>query len=96
MGPKALVIYGGQQLISGIVINVNFDWGGLGTLDIIDKQVDLYKYAGPGHWNDPDMLEIGNGGQTPDEYKNTFFDVGYVSCPANGWKRLAGDGQYHS
>jgi alpha-galactosidase len=27
------------------------------------------KYAGPGHWNDPDMLEIGNGGMTGDEYK---------------------------
>jgi alpha-galactosidase len=26
------------------------------------------KYAGPGHWNDPDMLEIGNGGMTHDEY----------------------------
>jgi alpha-galactosidase len=23
---------------------------------------DLYPYAGPGHWNDPDMLEVGNGG----------------------------------
>jgi alpha-galactosidase len=27
------------------------------------------KYAKPGHWNDPDMLEIGNGGMTDDEYK---------------------------
>jgi alpha-galactosidase len=26
-------------------------------------------YAGPGHWNDPDMLETGNGGMTPDEYR---------------------------
>ena len=25
------------------------------------------KYAGPGHWNDPDMLEVGNQGLTPDE-----------------------------
>jgi len=28
----------------------------------------LEKYAGPGHWNDPDMLEIGNGHMTHDEY----------------------------
>lgn len=35
-------------------------WGGLSVLSIIDKQADLYKYAGPGHWNDPDMLEVGN------------------------------------
>ncbi len=27
------------------------------------------KYAGPGHWNDPDMLEVGNGGMTDTEYQ---------------------------
>jgi len=27
------------------------------------------KFAGPGHWNDPDMLEIGNGGMTDEEYR---------------------------
>ena len=31
-------------------------------------QFNLAPYAGPGHWNDPDMLEIGNGGMTHDEY----------------------------
>ena len=30
---------------------------------------DRAKYAGPGHWNDPDMLEIGNGRMSNDEYK---------------------------
>ena len=30
-------------------------------LDILDMQAGLRKYAGPGHWNDPDMLEVGNG-----------------------------------
>ena len=33
------------------------------------SQAGLAKYAGPGHWNDPDMLEIGNGKMTGDEYK---------------------------
>jgi len=33
------------------------------------SQAGLSKYAGPGHWNDPDMLEIGNGKMTYDEYK---------------------------
>ncbi len=37
------------------------DWTALGVLQILDLQVDLRKYAGPGHWNDPDMLEVGNG-----------------------------------
>jgi len=31
-------------------------------------QFNLAPYAAPGHWNDPDMLEIGNGGMTHDEY----------------------------
>ena len=33
----------------------------------IEKQVHTAPYAGPGHWNDPDMLEIGNGHLTDDE-----------------------------
>jgi alpha-galactosidase len=32
------------------------------------SQNGLEKYAGPGHWNDPDMLEIGNGGMTTEGY----------------------------
>ncbi len=31
------------------------------------SQAGLAKYAGPGHWNDPDMLEVGNGKLTPAE-----------------------------
>ena len=35
-------------------------WGNqIGWADLIDKQVGLEKYAGPGHWNDPDMLTVG-------------------------------------
>jgi alpha-galactosidase len=32
-------------------------------------QNGLQKFAGPGHWNDPDMLEVGNGKMTNDEYR---------------------------
>ncbi len=49
-----------------------FDWGGVGVLDIIDTLADLYPYAGPGHWNDAEMLEVGNGGMTKDEYITHF------------------------
>ena len=45
-----------------------FDWGGVGVLNVIDKMADLYPYAGPGHWNDAEMLEVGNGGMNKDEY----------------------------
>jgi alpha-galactosidase len=39
---------------------------GLGVLRILDRQAGLRKFAGPGHWNDMDMLEVGNG-MTEDE-----------------------------
>ena len=34
------------------------------------------QYAGPGHWNDPDMLEVGNGGMTDTEYRIALQPVG--------------------
>jgi alpha-galactosidase len=33
------------------------------------SQFAIQHYVRPGHWNDPDMLEIGNGGMTSDEYR---------------------------
>ena len=33
------------------------NWGGMGWTQIMDKNADLAPFAGPGHWNDPDMLE---------------------------------------
>jgi len=36
-------------------------WSALGVTGILDQQEGLRKYAGPGHWNDLDMLEVGNG-----------------------------------
>jgi alpha-galactosidase len=47
-------------------------WGGMGVTHIIDLQAELHPYAGPGHWNDPDMLEVGNGGMTTGEYRAHF------------------------
>ena len=44
------------------------NFGGFGWTSILDMQVGLEKYAGPGHWNDPDMLEVGNGGMKNSEY----------------------------
>jgi len=36
-------------------------WKQAGVMLIADLQKGLREYAGPGHWNDPDMLEVGNG-----------------------------------
>lgn len=41
--------------------NGNYVWTKLSVLNILDKNAPLRQYAGPGHWNDPDMLEVGNG-----------------------------------
>ena len=49
-------------------ISANFDhnidhgtWVQLSVMSILDLQNGLREYAGPGRWNDPDMLEVGNG-----------------------------------
>jgi alpha-galactosidase len=47
-------------------------WGGNGVVQILDLQDGIESYAGPGHWNDPDMLEVGNGGMTEIEYRSHF------------------------
>ena len=36
-------------------------WTALSVLTIVDKQPAIRHYNGPNHWNDPDMLEVGNG-----------------------------------
>ena len=48
------------------------DWGGMGVVHILDLQDGLESYAGPGRWNDPDMLEVGNGGMSITEYRSHF------------------------
>jgi len=53
----------------------------LGVLDILDLQADLGAYAKPGHWNDPDMLEIGNGGMTDAQYRAQFSLWAILAAP---------------
>jgi len=53
----------------------------LGMVDIVDLQVQLYSFAGPGHWNDPDMLEVGNGGMTTTEYRSHFSMWAILASP---------------
>ena len=50
-------------------------------LDIVDMQVGLEGAAGPGHWNDPDMLEVGNGGMTTMEYRSHFSLWAMLAAP---------------
>ncbi|MFF7251098.1 NPCBM/NEW2 domain-containing protein [Embleya sp. NPDC008237] len=50
-------------------------------LDIAHRNQPLAPYAGPGHWNDPDMLEVGNGGMTAAEYRTHFTLWSMMSAP---------------
>nr|TKW32441.1 hypothetical protein SEVIR_2G168750v2 [Setaria viridis] len=38
-------------------------------------------FAGPGGWNDPDMLEVGNGGMTTEEYRSHFSIWALAKAP---------------
>jgi len=45
------------------------------------SQVGLERFAGPGHWNDPDMLEIGNGGMNADQYRTQMSLWAMLAAP---------------
>jgi alpha-galactosidase len=47
----------------------------------VESQVKTAPYAGPGHWNDPDMLEVGNGHMTDDEYRTHMSLWALVASP---------------
>ena len=49
--------------------------------DIAFSQFDIASYARAGHWNDPDMLEIGNGGMTADEYRTHMSMWSLLASP---------------
>jgi alpha-galactosidase len=44
-------------------------------------QAGLAKFAGPGHWNDPDMLEVGNGGMKLEEYRTHMSLWALLAAP---------------
>jgi alpha-galactosidase len=49
--------------------------------DIGFSQFAIAKYIRPGHWNDPDMLEIGNGGMTDEEYRTHMSLWSMLAAP---------------
>jgi alpha-galactosidase len=56
------------------------DWS-MGMTNILDLQVDREGVAGPNGWNDPDMLEIGNGNMTTTEYESHFSLWAMLAAP---------------
>ena len=51
-----------------------------GVLKIVDMRKGIRKAAGPGHWNDPDMMEIGNG-MTVNEDRGHFALWSMMAAP---------------
>ncbi|HEX9337388.1 MAG TPA: glycoside hydrolase family 27 protein [Pseudonocardiaceae bacterium] len=59
--------------------DVHPDWSHLDSN--IDKNIPLAKFAGPGAWNDPDMLEIGNTGLSTTEAETQFSMWAEMAAP---------------
>ncbi|MPY60216.1 NPCBM/NEW2 domain-containing protein [Streptomyces spongiae] len=59
--------------------DISDNWGSM--LSILKKNLPLAPYAGPGNWNDPDMLEVGNGGMTDTEYRTHFSMWSIMAAP---------------
>jgi alpha-galactosidase len=68
--------------------DVHPNWARLDS--IIDKNIPLAPYAGPGAWNDPDMLEIGNSGLTDTEAHTQFSMWAEMAAPLLIGTKLAG------
>ncbi len=54
-------------------------WDSMSTIGF--NQSEIAQYAGPGHWNDPDMLEIGNGGMNENEYRTHMSLWSLLAAP---------------
>ncbi|MFJ4788521.1 NPCBM/NEW2 domain-containing protein [Streptomyces sp. NPDC088794] len=59
--------------------DISDNWGSM--VSILKQNLPLAQYAGPGHWNDPDMLEVGNGGMTDTEYRSHFSMWSIMAAP---------------
>jgi len=59
--------------------DINDSYGRMSTIGF--GQAGLAKYAGPGHWNDPDMLEVGNGKMSAEEYRTHMSLWALLAAP---------------
>ena len=58
------------------------------------RQIEIAPFARPGHFNDPDMLEIGNGGMTGDEYRTHMSLWSLLASPllaGNDLRNMTGE-----
>jgi hypothetical protein len=62
-----------------VTMDIRDDWRSILTRAAVDAP--LWRYAGPGGWNDPDMLEVGNGKCSYEEYKTHFSMWAMLKAP---------------
>ncbi|MCF3128987.1 NPCBM/NEW2 domain-containing protein [Streptomyces olivochromogenes] len=68
--------YGNSWRTTG---DISDSWSSM--IGIAHQNQSLAPYAGPGGWNDPDMLEVGNGGMTDTEYRTHFSLWAQMAAP---------------
>ncbi|MFI6032011.1 NPCBM/NEW2 domain-containing protein [Amycolatopsis magusensis] len=61
------------------MIDINDTWPRL--LTVVKQNMNLAGYAGPGGWNDPDLLMTGNGGMSATEYRTQFALWAVMAAP---------------
>jgi alpha-galactosidase len=59
--------------------DISDNWRSMETIGF--NQLDIARYARPGQWNDPDMLEVGNGGMTNGEYRTHMSLWSLLAAP---------------
>ncbi len=72
--------------------DISDSWNSM--IAILDLSSQYWSAAGPGHWNDPDMLEVGNGGMSDTEYRAHFSLWAMMAAPlmaGNDLRDLVGD-----
>jgi alpha-galactosidase len=67
--------------------DISPDWDRIYTL--ASQQAGLARYSGPGHWNDPDMLEVGNGNLSEAENRSHFSWWAMLAAPLLAGNDLA-------
>jgi len=48
-------------LSTALIVNNHGTWSSWGIIKTIEMRKGIRQYAGPDHWNDPDMMEVGRG-----------------------------------
>jgi alpha-galactosidase len=60
--------------------DISDNWNSMANIGF-DQQIGREEFATPGHWNDPDMLEIGNGGMNDTEYRTHMSLWSLLAAP---------------